>query len=279
MHPRVTLVTFLRLALLLAAFHGNASGTLIIQDSFNYPTGDLSIGTTGGIWSRTGSGDSIQIVTSTLSYPDYSDGSGNQVQWGGDGKITRTDFAAVSSGSIYASFLYRMDTLGSLTTAGGAVAGMVNAGNTANPNSRVYLRKDASDGTKFNFGVLEKNSAVSWSTSQMTVGVTYLIVFSLDFLPGATDDTARLWINPSVASFGAGSPPAADITASGGSDATTVNRFRLVQNPAGGSPDLQTFDELRIGTSWADVLPAVIPEPSSALLALLSAGLLLRRRR
>jgi MYXO-CTERM domain-containing protein len=44
-------------------------------------------------------------------------------------------------------------------------------------------------------------------------------------------------------------------------------------------PDELLIDELRIGTTWEDVTPAV-PEPASAILALLSLGLaaMLRRR-
>ncbi len=267
---------FILPAIVLAAASTHAA--LILQDSFSYNPGDLGQVNTGNVWSRTGTGDSIQVVNGSLSYSGIPASAGNRVQWGGDGRISRHDFTAVSSGSLYASFLYRMDNLGALSTTGGAVVGFINAANVSNPNARVYVRKDAADPTAFNFGVLERASAITWSTEKYQPGETYFLVMALDFIAGTNNDQAHLWINPTGSDLGSAVRPQSQLTASGGEDASLVSRFRLVQNPSGGSADLQSVDELRIGTTWAEVTPA-IPEPAViALIGAFGGGMLFVRR-
>jgi uncharacterized protein (TIGR03382 family) len=53
---------------------------------------------------------------------------------------------------------------------------------------------------------------------------------------------------------------------------------------AGGSNATQTasqaeFDELRLGLTYGDVTPVAVPEPATAMLGVMSAGLLALRRR
>ena len=188
-----------------------------------------------------------------------------------------------------------MDTLDPLSTLGGPVAGLANAaGNNVYSNSQVWVRRDPTNQFQYNFGVLERGvletvgGAVTWSTQSFAVGSTHLVVFGLQMISGANNDIASLWIDPDASSFGAVNAPTATITSSSGIDATQVNRFRLLQNSngqagiygkTGGTAGLQSVDELRIGTTWADVVVAV-PEPSTyALLTGIMAALVIARRR
>ncbi len=260
----------------LAVLCSSANAALLLYDGFDYNAGELRQSNTGDAWQRNGTGDTIAIVNGNLSYPGLPASTGRQLDWGGAGANSRTQFTQVTTGNIFASFLFKMDTIAPLTNATPVgVAGLFNAANENNPNSRVYIRRDATNVNAYNFGILERGSSIAWSSGQYTAGNTHLVVFSLDFVAGATNDTARLWVDPLASTFLAATPPAAIVTASGGVDATKVDRFRFIQNSA--AAGRQFADELRIGTTWADV---VVPEPSTyALLLGLGAGLLVVNRR
>jgi len=88
-------------------------------------------------------------------------------------------------------------------------------------------------------------------------------------------DTASFWINPSSTDFALGAAPTATFSGLTGSTRTSLDRFFLRQDSTTLTPSLQ-IDELRVGTTWADVTP--VPEPST-ILAVASGGLLLLARR
>jgi hypothetical protein len=94
----------------------------------------------------------------------------------------------------------------------------------------------------------------------------YQTVGALQFGPGDTDDVASLWINPPSTTFG-GFDPAGALTVTGNFDMTTISAtnhtlqsFVLRQNGTAGDNQIPlgiTYDELRVGTTWADVAPGV----------------------
>src|SRR5439155_15824515 len=77
-----------------------------------------------------------------------------------------------------------------------------------------------------------------------------------------TDDIASLWINPSLATFGADSPPAPSLTVTAGPDignsSPQIASFVLLQRGLGNTnqPATVMADELRIGPTWASVTPS-----------------------
>jgi hypothetical protein len=91
---------------------------------------------------------------------------------------------------------------------------------------------------------------------------------------------SELWVNPSSATFGAASAPAADgstvgtYSASGANDHT--NSLLIGAGIAAGSnPNEIDIDEIRVGTDWESV---TVPEPSTACLALIMAAAMLGMR-
>ena len=106
-------------------------------------------------------------------------------------------------------------------------------------------------------------------------GSTLFLVGSYTFNPNTGDDVSSLWINPSSGDLGAGSAPTADFAdTTGGTDLVSVGSILLRQSAA---PHL-TMDELRVGTSWADVTSPV-PEPTTHTLLGLGALALMPQRR
>ncbi len=88
-----------------------------------------------------------------------------------------------------------------------------------------------------------------------------------------------LYVDPDFASLGTGTAP------TGGSGVSFSGLFSFpfeqvtLENRSGVSNDTVRFDEIRIGSTWADVSP--VPEPSALLLAGggLAAAVGVRRRR
>ncbi|HEX3599739.1 MAG TPA: PEP-CTERM sorting domain-containing protein, partial [Lacipirellulaceae bacterium] len=86
--------------------------------------------------------------------------------------------------------------------------------------------------------------------------------------PGGTDDIASLWINPAPSTFGGFDPAGAftnsagdDIPTNSGTNNHTLQSFILRQNGTATDnriPPGIIYDELRVGTNWADVTPAAV---------------------
>ncbi len=106
----------------------------------------------------------------------------------------------------------------------------------------------------------------------LNLGQTYFVVMSLDL---ATDQSS-LWVNPVDES-------SAFVTATDAfSFSGQINAFALRQGVSGNSPNqgaygILTLDDLRVGTSWA----SIVPEPTSAGILVIGGlvGLLARRKR
>jgi hypothetical protein len=285
----------------------DASAATILEP-FDYDPGSLqgnTLAATGRSWLRAGTADppsAINVINGSLAATTGLPAStGNAVAITGSGNgsgsserlaittgtVGVDEVGFITSGTVYYSFLLNVSELtGSNNTIGGFFTGLNNTGNSSQPGNptvvgaRVQARIDPGDATKYNIGVFANHAATSGSSAwspALAVGDTLLVVGAYTFNTGASsDDVASLWINPDSATFG-GTPPSADRTDTGGTDLAQIGSIILRQSPA---PYL-TMDELRIGTSWAEVTSNVVPEPASlALITILgSASLCSRRRR
>jgi len=235
----------------------------------SYAVGSALVGQTnaqGQAWYQAGPVSSTQptIVAGNLTYANLPPSQGNSVGFGGNGESARLDLSsAVTGGSIYYSFLMNVSSLGTLPTTGVFWAGFNNSvGSQATTPSvvgtRLYARSVTGSPGVFQLGVNQNGGTTTWDTTDLfATGTTLFIVGSYTFNPGVGDDVSQLWINPNTTSA---TPPAATVSATG-TDLTTIASFvlfdRIASEPTG------TFDELRMDTSWANV----VPEPSTAALA------------
>jgi hypothetical protein len=112
---------------------------------------------------------------------------------------------------------------------------------------------------------LEVGGTSTFTNLNAVVGATTLFVLRVDFTAGV--DTLRLYVNPQP---GAGEPAVAS-TSQNNIDIGTINHIEL------DGPGAYTFDELRIGTTYADVVP--VPEPSASCLAAVAVFSMLCRKR
>ena len=107
--------------------------------------------------------------------------------------------------------------------------------------------------------MVKPTGTIAWSANTVSPGTPVFIVIREHIIPNqSVNDHIYLWVDPPANAFGVpdGSVPAADAEASDGMDDTSSStgpgRLYLV---AGAEAN---FDELRIGTTWADIVtPAV----------------------
>lgn len=116
----------------------------------------------------------------------------------------------------------------------------------------------------------------------LAAGETHLLFGELT--NSGTNDLLRLWLNPSDLSDPTGDAPIINSVGIGagwvGSNSGfTVRELRLFADTSVGEQFI--FDEIRLGTTPGDVMPfIVLPEPTTAMLAMAGMGMLgLRRRR
>lgn len=306
-----------KLALLAAGlglFVTNGHGTLLLYDAFDYTAGQLLAPTNGSAgqynaafnvnWyyagAATANTDPPGVGSGSLSYADVnapgygglSPASGNSVLFNttqlGAARIQVVPSAA-SSGTFYYSGLLKVTALGGLNAVNGLFFASFNSGAGAGTlpttgTALMRLRTDPNDSSKFNVGIAKTTSTaagvVQFSPTGFDPGTTLFVVAAYEFVTGGTqNDVAYMWINPDVSTFGTPTPPPPTLVSapSGINDINLLSfAFRNVNTV--GNPTFM-FDELRVGTSWADVTP--VPEPTAAVLVVMGGGsaLGLRRRK
>jgi hypothetical protein len=273
-----------------------AEATLLLYDAFDYPAGQLLAPTSGAAgqfnavantnWYYTGAAtantDPPGIGSGSLSYADVpSPGYGGLTAPTGNSVLfnyTQAGAARIqvvpsvaSSGTFFYSGLLKVTGLTGLNTNNGlffasfnsAVGSATSLPTTGTAVTR--LRTDPNDPSKFNVGVGKTTGTttgiIQWYPTGFDLGTTIFLVAQYEFISGTANDVARMWVNPDVSTFGTGTPPAADLT-SAPSGIGDINLFSILLRNINtvGTPAFQ-FDELRVGTTWADVTP--IPEPTA----------------
>ncbi len=219
-------------------------------------------------WSIINTGDSILVEATSLTYAGLASSAGNKVKFDGSGTDYYTSFASQTTGSIYRSFILNVSALGTLSTTGGYFNGFIQAASTTSFGGTVWTRLSTTAG-RYNVGISTRsNSAVTWLATDLVPGTPCFIVAAYDINAGVGDDVARIWLN--TAAIGA-AEPAADATAVVGTDLSSVARTFLRQDNPTNTPFIE-FDELRVGTTWAQVTPSGASSPTLTATALTAFG-------
>lgn len=227
------------------------NNTLPYYEGFDYTAGN-SLGAEQ-MWTNVNSGDLITATAGSLAYTGLTT-VGNSVSFSADGIDCFSPITSINSGTVYYSFLMKIGSMTGVTDAnGGYLAGF---GET-NTNLGATLWTKRVDDTNFNLGIEVRtaNAAnTTFNTTSYQTGQTYFVVVGYTFNAATgADDVVNLWVDPVV-----GSPePTATITDShAATDIPSISRFFLRQDSATETPTDVQIDELRIGTAWADVVPA-----------------------
>lgn len=226
------------------------TNTLPYYDGFDYTVGN-SLGAQQ-MWTNVNSGDLITATAGSLAYTGLST-TGNSISFAADGIDCFSPITSTNSGTLYYSFLMNVtSTVGVTDANGGYLAGF---GET-NTNLGATLWAKRIDDASYNLGIEVRTANAANTTFDATAyqtGQTYFVVVGYIFNAATgSDDVVSLWVNPVV-----GSPePAATISDThAATDLPSISRFFLRQDSATETPAVQ-IDELRIGSAWADVVPA-----------------------
>lgn len=281
-------IPFVALAL---AFSVSIHAAPLLEDAFPYPAGNLS---GQGSWT---SGNAIQVVSGSLSFsglqsPAVTSNRINLTASAGTGYKSFTATPVVA-GSVYLSFLLKQTALAASIT-GGTVAGLDDDGAISASNGRVAAAlgvhiKQASPGT-YVIG-LRKGQGTSgagggadvyYTGSSFKVGEVVFVVAKYSFGSGAGDDTVTLWVNPPASSFYSAEPTAniAATTTGNTTDAAQL-QYVFVRANSSTTSGVNEIDDLRVGTTWADVTPnggaaPLPPQPRITESFLVPEGLVLR---
>lgn len=214
-----------------------------------------------------------------------------------------------TAGTGYYSVALRVTDITGLNATGGTLMGfnnLINAqtGNPATCGACLAIRPKAGGNPgEFELGIVDQATSgftsATYDTTTYTTNSTIFVVGKYQTVgaqgnpsPAETNDVAMLWINPAPATFGLGNfEPAgglfndsgnADIPTNSASNNHTLQSFLLRQNGTATTNQVPLgviYDELRVGTNWADVTPTMVPEPTSFVLACFALGLLGASRR
>jgi predicted aconitase with swiveling domain len=245
----------------------------------------------------------VVLISPGLIVPGLNPGgAGNAASYGGPGYTARIDIrpsglnaeditpTSTFSNVVYYSLAFRITDITNLQAVGGPLAAFNNSvGQQANNPTvlagRTNIRPDPAASGGYQIGLIKAQDGTSiFDAAVYPLNTQHFVVVKYDFNGAAgSDDVATMWIDPSPSTYGGLDPTTGTIiTNPNGTDVASdvIRSFILrqgnistVANPAG-----VIADELRVGTTYADV--TTIPEPSAVALAgLVAAGCLARRRR
>ena len=286
------------LSLCLAVVAYPAHANLLFYDSFNYGPSGTSLGTAGSpTWVKNGTSPDptvqsvggltfpgLQVSADTVSLQYDGSGVGTPAPAATDGTaLVANGTQGFLTGSLYYSLLLRVTAVqvgagngfatGVNLTQGSFMAGLQTLTNTAAPTvgaSAAPLLIRSGDGTQFSttYQLGTSKTATSadrqfYTGQSFNVNDTVFVVLKFTF-DSVNGDSASLFLNPTPGS----AEPGAQLTVSAGTGLTLHTGIRsfFVRNNSV-EPDALLIDELRIGDTWEDVTPGVIPEPSAAALA------------
>lgn len=237
--------------------NAEAQQSLPFYDGFNYTTGSALVGQ--GPWTSGGSTE-IKVNAANLTYSGLSSSTGEDVTLVPNSSSGRTvmNFAspgATAGTTVYASFLVKVNALPN--SGNKQLFGYIysSAGSSSTPDLGVFV---VNSGGTAEIGIGAHNSTLSGTTgytdAQNVGSGAHFIVVRYTF--GSSSDSIDVWVDPSSSNFGAGSAPSPDdATAPTESHVSGGEQYFDWSTPSSGVGNFEV-DELRIGTTWAQVTPS-----------------------
>jgi hypothetical protein len=237
----------------------SAQATVPLYEPFNYPAGDPLVGKTinGGTWTQTGANASspVTIQASSLTYAGLPASQGGSIQLinGSGAQDPGLDITTQTAGSVYASFILNVTNAGSVAS-GDYIFQFSSAGTGATDYHARLFVQPGSTADNFKLGLRFYSSDTILTSEDYPVNTPVLVVVAYNINASTADDTASLWVNPTLGQTSA--PTAIGTTAAGVADlANGVARVNFRQGTAS-TAQVVLVDELRVSTSWADVTPS-----------------------
>jgi PEP-CTERM motif-containing protein len=253
--PMKKISLLLPVAALLTA---NVQAALVLNDSFSYSDGPI-VGAPGSPWAtHSGTAGQANVVSGQLSLTESESEDVNSALSGGP-------YTVASGAVLYSSFTV---SFSALPSGGGAYFAHFRDTGTGF-RARVFTSTTNAALGSFRFGIGNSSSATVTSgqiATDLNLNTTYTVVTRYDVASGLS----TIWLNPT-----AETDPS--VTASDTPGTIDISSYAFRQSLATGSGmGNLTVDDLRVGTTFAEV----VPEPSTIVLLCLGAvGLMSRRLR
>lgn len=211
--------------------------TLPFTDTFSYPAGNLH---ETAPWVVLGTpnagGDHILL-------------DGSKVTFAGIGTDAQIMITSQTSGTVFYKFNLNVVSMAGVTDAnGGYLAGY--ATNATTFGGTLWTKRV--DDNTFNLGIETRTATTTnttWTSGTYTTGTNYTVVVAYTFGAGASDDTTRLWVNPTGSDEA--SPLLTDTHT--GTDLASIESFFLRQDSVTETPSVE-IDNLKVSNSFTDVL-------------------------
>ena len=238
-------ITFFTSLIVMIIMGTTVNAQALLIEHFDYPVGDSL--TAHGWTAHSGTGP-ISTVSGNLSYTGYCTPIGQSAGISSAaGQDINHAFTAPSSGSIYAAILINVTNA---TVTGDYFFHFMTG--TTTFVGRLFIKKDATDATKFTAGVLKGSTVAStvYSPTLLSMNTTHLMVLKYTINSGAGDDVVSLFVDPATGAEGTPTVVAADVAST---DLSPVGIIALRQGSASVASSL-IVDGLRVATNWADVI-------------------------
>lgn len=251
----------------IGAQYAHAQG--LFSESFNYTPGQGLAGQVnpGNNTPWTGGNTSeLQIGSAELTYPGLQEPSGNDLVYtsSGSSSTSYNTFTAVSSGSIYYSFVIDCTTL---PTANEYVSALNPGTTTPGGSTDALSLYVGSSGSGWKIGVRTTGGGTGAAYSgTLSANTSYLVVGELTL---GSSPVANLYVDPTPGAAQPGTPTATQSTSTAIASIDDVG-FKVQSATTTGDFEIS---DLQIGQSWASVTPAAVPEPNT--LTLLGGGFVL----
>jgi len=215
---------------------GFAQVTLPFSDSFSYPAGNLH---ETSPWS----------VVGTANATDHILLDGSKVTFDAGGTDAQVMITPQTAGTVYFKIKLKVLSMAGVTDAnGGYLAGF--AQNNTTFGGTLWTKRV--DDNTFNLGIETRTGTgvnTTYTTDTYTTGTDYNVVVAYTFGEGTSDDTTKLWINPSASDE---ATPLLTDTHTGG-DLTSIVSFFLRQDSATETPSVEV-DDLSVSLTFAGTL-------------------------
>ena len=169
----------------------------VLTEQFEYTPGSTLASNGWDAHSASGT-NSMTVGASSLTFPTYSPTPvGGSAICAGSGEDVNKYFGPITSGSIYASFLFRLDTIGG----SGYFFHFMDSASTSAYRARTYFQADANNPNAFNFGLTFNSSTGVFDTTEFMLGDTLLVVAKYTIVSGVDNDEVSLYVFDANGSF------------------------------------------------------------------------------
>lgn len=240
-----------------------ANAEVLLDESFNYTDGalinvvdwetanakglwdsDFMIGETALAYSNAGGAFILSEVGKSIScnyLGNYETGAANY-------RVYRSfSSGAITTGSVYASFLYSPTSAQSQSQA--PIISLSSSG--SNAGVQVWVGKGSVNTADFRFGTTRGSTTsgdIKWGTTEYSdISAVFLIVLKYDL----DTQTSTIYVNPVIAST---SEPTAYATDNSSSSNTRTSVQTIQMKVNGASKEVFKISSVRISTTWAEAV-------------------------